>query len=110
MPGPGPGQRRGQRPRIERPRLIPTERTSATVAFTPISDTPQEIAIRLRPAGGEWGQENPIEVLSAKVVSPAGQEAQIQDGSVRLTPQSNERVVIEIETSDALDDFAFRIG
>ena len=56
------------------------------------------------------GQENPIEVLSAKVVSPAGQEAQIQDGSVRLTPQSNERVVIEIETSDALDDFAFRIG
>ena len=109
-PGPGPGQRRGRRPRIERPRLIPTERTSATVAFTPLSDTPQEIAIRLRPAGGEWGQENPIEVLSAKVVSPAGQEAQIQDGSVRLTPKSNERVVIEIETSDALDDFAFRIG
>ena len=85
VPGPGPGQRRGGRPRIERPRLIPTERTSATVAFTPMSDTPQEIAIRLRPAGGEWGQENPIEVVSAKVVSPAGQEAQIQDGSVRLT-------------------------
>ena len=74
-----------------------------------MSDTPQEIAIRLRPAGGEWGQENPIEVVSAKVVSSAGQEAHIQDGLVRLTPQSNERVVIEIETSDALDDFAFRI-
>ena len=110
VPGPGPGERRGRRPRIERPRLIPTERTAATVAFTPLSDTPQEIAIRLRPAGGEWGQENPIEVVSAKVVSPAGQEVQIQDGLVRLTPQSNERVVIEIETSDALDDFAFRIG
>ncbi len=110
VPGPGPGQRRSRRPRIERPRLIPTDRTSATVAFTPMSETPQEIAIRLRPAGGEWGQENPIEVVSAKVVSPAGQEAKIQDGSVQLTPQSNERVVIEIETSDALDDFAFRIG
>ena len=110
VPGPGPGQRRGRRPRIERPRLVPTERTSATVAFTPMSDTPQEIAIRLRPAGGEWGQENPIEIVSARVISPAGQEAQIQDGLVRLTPQSNERVVIEIETSDALDDFAFRIG
>ena len=90
--------------------MIPTERTAATVAFTPLSDTPQEITIRLRPAGGEWGQENLIEVVSAKVVSPAGQEAQIQDGLVCLTPQSNERVVIEIETSDALDDFAFRIG
>ena len=108
--GPGPGQRRGRRPRIERPRLIPTERTFATVAFTPVGDTAQEITIRLRPAGGEWGQENPIEVVSAKVVSPAGQEAQIQDGAVRLTPQPNERIVIEIETSDALDDFAFRIG
>ena len=109
-PGPGPGQRRGRRPRIERPRLIPTQRTLATVAFTLMGDTAQEIAIRLRPAGGEWGQENPIEVVSAKVVSPAGQEAQIQDGAVRLTPQPNERVVIEVETSDALDDFAFRIG
>ena len=111
-PGPGPDQRSGRRPRIERPRLIPTERTFATVAFTPVgdSDTAQEIAIRLRPAGGEWGQENPIEIVSAKVVSPAGQQAQIQDGAVRLTPQPNERVVIEIETSDALDDFAFRIG
>ena len=110
VPGPGPGQRRDRRPRIERPRLIPTERTSATVAFTPMSETPQEIAIRLRPAGGEWGQENPIEVVSAKVVSPVGQEARIQDGAVLMTPQPNERVVIEIETSDVLDDFAFRIG
>ena len=110
VPGPGPGQTRGRRPRIERPRFIPTEPTLAMVAFTPISETPQEIAIRLRPAGGEWGQENLIEVISARVVSPAGQEARIQDGTVRLTPQPNERVIIEIETSDALEDFAFRIG
>ena len=110
VPGPGQGQRRGRRPRIERPRLILTDQTSATVAFTPVGEAPQEIAIRLRPAGGEWGKEHPIEVVNAKVVRPTGQDAQIQDGAVRLTLQPNERVVIEFETSDALNDFAFRIG
>ena len=110
VPGPGPGRRRGRRPRIERPRLIPTEQTSATVAFTSTVETPQEAVIRLRPAGGEWGQENPIQVVSARVVSPAGQEARVQDGAVHLTTQPNQRVVIEIETSDALDGFAFRMG
>ena len=118
VPDPGPGRRRGRRPRkerprlvrIERPRLIPTEQTLATVAFTPTGERLQEVAIRLRPAGGEGGQENPIEVISATVVRPAGQQASVQDGAVHLTPQSDERVVIEIETSDALEDFAFRIG
>lgn len=109
-PGPGPSQRRRRRPRIERPRLIPTEPTLATVAFTPAIEAAQEVAIRLRPAGGEWGNESPIEIVSARVVAPVDKEARVQDGAVHLTTEPNERVVIEIETSDTLNDFAFRIG
>lgn len=109
LPGPGPGQRRGRRRRVEHLRLIPTERTSAVLAFTPTGD-PQELAFHLRPAGGEWGQEVPIEVVRAEVVSPPGQQARIENGAIRLTPQSNERVVIEIDTSDPLDNRAFRLG
>ena len=108
-PGPRPGQTRGRRPRIERLRLIPTDRTSAMLAFTPTGE-PQEIAIRLRPAGGEWGHEDAIEVVSAEVVRPPGQQARIENGTVRLTPQPNERVVIELDTSEPLDNLAFRIG
>ena len=108
-PGPQPGQRRRRRPRIEHLRFIPTEQTSAILAFTPTGE-PQELAFRLRPAGGEWGQEVPIEVVSAEVVSPLGQQARIENGAVHLTPRSNERVVIEINTSDPLDNLAFRLG
>ena len=115
-PRPGPTQGfgsapgRSRQPRIKFPRLIPTGPTSATVAFTPLGDAKQELAIRLRPAGGEWGQESLIEVISAAVVSPKNLHAEINEGVVRLTPQSGERVVVEIETSDALSDYAFRIG
>ena len=109
-PRPEPGSTRSRRPRIERPRLIPTERTSAIVAFTPTDDCPHEVTIRLRPAGGEWGRERLMRVIDAKVIGPPGQEVGVRDGAVHLTVQPNARVVVEIETSDPLEDFAFRIG
>ena len=80
------------------------------MAFTSTEETPQEVAIRLRPAGAEWGQEYPIEIINARVLSPVGQEARVQDGAVHFTLQPNDRVMVEIETSDILNDFAFRIG
>ena len=99
-----------RRPRIERPRLIATNPTTATLAFTTIGEPPNEVTIRLKPTGSEGGEENPIEIISARVVSPAGQEADLQEGVIRITPQPDERIIIEIETSDILDKTAFRIG
>ena len=109
-PGPGPGPGQGRRPRITRPRFIPTTPTVATVAFTPGEDTPQQITLRLRPAGSEAGQEDPIEVIKAKIVSPPGQDATIQDGTVYLTPKSKDRIILEIETNGNLNGLAFRIS
>ena len=80
------------------------------MAFSPGDDAPQQVTFRLRPAGSEAGQEDPIEVVSAKIVSPAGQEATIQDGAVCLTPKSKERIILEVETNGNLNGLAFRIG
>ena len=108
--GPEPSPGRGRRPRITRPRFIPTTPTVATVAFTPGEDDPQQVTLRLRPAGSEAGQEDPIAVIKAKVVSPPGQEATIQDGMVCLTPTSKDRIILEVETNGDLNGLAFRIG
>ena len=109
-PGPSPGPRQSRRPRIERPRLMLVDSTTATVAFTATGDSPEELVIRLRPAGAEWGQENPIEIITAKVLGIDDQEVSVSGGAVRLTALPNKRVVLQVTTTEALDDLAFRIG
>ena len=106
----GAGSKRGRRPRLARPRIVATGPRAATIAFTPVDEAQQSMTIGLTPAGSEWGQENPIQIVSARVISPSGQQAEITDGSITLTPQSPERIVIEISTSDPIGESAFRIG
>ena len=106
----GSGSNRGRRPRLGRPRLMATGPKTATMAFTPADEPQQSIKIVLTPAGSEWGQESPVQIVGAKVVSPQGQPAEVSEGSITLTPQSAERIVIEISTSDPINQSAFRIG
>ena len=107
---PGSGTSKGRRPRLVRPRLVPTGPQVATIAFTPSDAIQQPIAIALTPAGSEWGQENPVQIVDAKVISPPGQQAEVVEGSIRLTPTSDARIVIEISTSEPIEESAFRIG
>ena len=106
----GSGSNRGRRPRLARPRLVTTGPNAATIAFTPADEPQQSLKIALTPAGSEWGQQNPVQIVGAKVTSPQGQQAEVSDGSITLTPQSAERIVIEISTSDPINESAFRIG
>ena len=68
------------------------------------------MTIALTPAGSEWGQEHPVQIVGARVISPQGQQAAVADGSITLTPQSLDRIIIEISTNDPIDESAFRIG
>ena len=106
----GSGSNRGRRPRLARPRLVATSPKTATIAFTPADEPQQSMTIALTPAGSEWGQENPVHIVAAKVISPQGQQAEVADGSITLTPQSPGRIVIEISTNDPINESAFRIG
>ena len=106
----GSGPDRGRRPRLVRPRLVTTSLRAATIAFTPADEPQQSMKIALMPAGSEWGQENPVQIVGAKVVSPEGQQVEVADGSITLTPKSTGRIIIEITTSDPINESAFRIG
>ena len=106
----GSGSNRGRRPRLTRPRLVTTGSRAATIAFTPAGEPQQTMKIALTPAGSEWGQESPVQIVGARVVSPQGQRVDVADGSITLTPQSPDRIVIEITTSDPINESAFRIG
>ena len=106
----GSGSQRGRRPRLARPRVVTTGPQVATIAFTPADGAQQAMTIGLTPAGSEWGQENPVQIVNAKVVSPQGQRVEVAEGSIKLTPRSTERIVIEISTSDPISESAFRIG
>ena len=106
----GSGSQRGRRPRLARPRVVTTGPRVATIAFTPTDGAQQAMTIGLTPAGGEWGHENPVQIVNAKVVSPQGQRVEVAEGSIKLTPASTERIVIEISTSDPISESAFRIG
>ena len=113
-PGTGPGSSRGSKsvrlPRLHRPRFIPTGMSKATIAFTITEESSIPVNISLTPAGGEWAREDKVRITEAIVLSPRGQEVRIEDGVLSLTPNSNERVVIKITTSDNINDLAFRIG
>ena len=113
-PGSGPGSSRGARPlrppRLNRPRFIPTDTSKATIAFTLTEEVSESVNIALRPAGGEWAREDKVAITEAVVLSPKGQEVRIEDGVLSLIPNANERVVIEVTTSDDIRDLAFKIG
>ena len=113
-PNVGPGVERGARstrtPRLQRPRLIPTGPSRATVAFTIAEPVKDQIRLRIIPTGGEWTREDKVEITQARVISPAGQQVQVDDGALFLSPNVNERVVIEVTTSKNMSDLAFRIG
>ena len=106
----GSGSDRGRRPRLARPRLVSNGPWAATIAFTPADEPHRSMTIALTPAGSEWGQEHPVHITAAKVISPQGQHAEVADGLITLTPQSSDRILIEISTSDEINESAFRIG
>ena len=116
--GPPPGRSTGddkgasrtRTPRLQRPRLIPTNPTKAIVAFTISEPAKDQIRLRLIPTGGEWTRENRIEITDARIFSPTGQRVGVDDGALLLPPNTNGRVVIEVITSRNMNDFAFRIG
>ena len=109
-PEPGPRPRSPRKSKLERARFIPKGESSAVIAFTPNEDPPNKIRIALRPAGAEWGIENQVEIAEAKVISPAGLEATLQQGIISLTTQSKERIKIEIKANVAINNLAFRIN
>ena len=106
----GSGSNRGRKPRLAGPRFVPTSPRTATIAFTPADEPQQTMTITLTPAGTEWRHEEPVQIIDAKVISPQGQKAQVVDGSIKLTPTSSERILIEISTSEPMNETAFRIG
>lgn len=112
-PGSGPGSEKGRRsartPRLQRPRFILTGPSRATVAFSAANPGEDVIDFALIPAGSEWTRENKIDITEARVISPLGQQVQVDGGVVSLTPKSEERIVMEIATSENINNLAFRM-
>ena len=108
-PKPEPRPRPSRPPRLLHPRIIPVGSSSATVSFTLTEDKSRLVRLALTPAGGEWGHESQIGITEASVISPQGQDMNLDKGIVSLIPPANERVIIKISTSVPLSDLAFRL-
>ena len=99
-----------RRPKIKKQRFIPSGTTEAIIAFNPTSDTSDEINLKLAPAGGEQDNEERIQIIDAIVLSPDNQEVGLDDGNIKLTPNTNERIQLKIVTDIEIDGYALKIG
>ena len=109
-PNPGPGLRPSSSPPVRNSRLILTGQSEARIAFTPSEDVSGEVVISLIPAGGEEIHQRRIDITEVEVVSPGGLEANVNNGAVFLTPETEERIVLKINTGEPIGELAFRIG
>ena len=99
-----------RRPKIKKQRFIPSRNTEAIIAFDPTGDMLDEINLKLAPAGGERDNEERIQIIEAAVLSPNNQEVDLDNGNLKLTPNTNERIQLKIVTDIEIDGYALKIG
>ena len=96
-------------------RVIPRSSTECYIAFTPETEDDGEISLPLIPAGTDAhpgkdpNRSRKVEVVGVEAVNNTDADIYIEDGEIRIKPQSASRVVIRIETDSSLDGYAFTL-
>jgi hypothetical protein len=96
-------------------RVIPRSSTECYIAFTPESEDDAEISLPLIPAGADVhpgkdpNRSRKVEVVNAEAANDTDADIYIEDGEIRIKPQSASRVVIRVETDSSLDGYAFSL-
>lgn len=96
-------------------RVIPRSSTECYIAFTPESKDDVEISLPLVPAGADAhpgkdpNRSRKVEVVSAESANDTDAHIYIEDGEIRVKPQSGNRIVIRVETDSSLDGYAFSL-
>ena len=96
-------------------RVIPRSSTECYIAFTPESEDDVEISLPLVPAGADAhpgkdpNRSRKVEVVSAESANDTDADIYIEDGEIRVKPQSASRIVIRVETDSSLDGYAFSL-
>ena len=104
------GQRSG-RISLRRVRVLSTGTNKVIVAFNPAGKTPHQIRFTLRAAGEEFQFAQPISITSVKLLDvKEGQSVKVDGDIVSLSSEHTERAFIEIETSEIIENLAFRMA
>ena len=95
---PGNGERRPREQTIRNTRAMPNG-GKLRVAFTP-AEAGASVRFVVKPAGEEQKHERAMRVDGARVVSPPGAEVRVDGGIMTVSPNSGERVVVDLAVGE----------
>ena len=102
---------RGRRVPVQGVRIMTTDERTVLVCFTPTGVSPHEVKFSLKAAGEEYQNVGRIDIASAKLKGKrTGQNVGVSNNIVTLSAQETERVVIEVGTTDSVENLAFKMG
>ena len=96
-------------------RVIPRSSTECYIAFTSDREDDVAVSLPLIPAGADAhpgkdpNRRRKVEVVDAEAVNDTDAEIYIENGEIRVKPQSASRVVIKVETNGPMDGYAFTL-
>ena len=109
--GTGTNAFRSSRVSLRRVRVMSTSSHNVVVAFNPTGNPPHEVRFTLRAAGEEFQSVERIGINSVKPIGGnSGQSVEVHDNVVILTSDDSERAILEIETTENIENLAFRLG
>ena len=109
--GTGSYASRSNRVSLRRVRVMSTSSNNVVVAFNPTGKPPHEVRFTLRAAGEEFQSVECIGISSVKLINAKnGQSVEVDDDVVSLSSQDSERAFLEIETTESIENLAFRLG
>ena len=101
----------GRRIPVRGVRVMTTSEKTVLVCFTPTGTSPHEVKFSLKAAGEEYLNTERISIVSASLREMKnGQMVSTKDDIVTLSANETERVIVAIETSESIENVAFRLG
>lgn len=90
-------------------RIMTVAPRQAVIAFNVAGDSQNQINLSLIPAGEERGRENRIEIAQASLENYET-PVSVSNGRVALTPRSNGRTILRVNTVSDIESMAFTLG
>lgn len=112
-PGSGKSNRgaKGQTATINKARIVRTNSTELTLAFTMQQDDGEAWAFTIRPAGDEYRREKRIPVNGVSVASPQGVSAEIGGDLIRIKGYTgNQPITLRLDIGDDAPYLAYTIS
>ena len=109
--GTGDSGTRSGRVSLRNVRVMSTGSNSVVVALNPVGKAPHSVKFSLRAAGEEFQNVDRIQIESVRIRDAnSGQKVSVKDDIVALSLEQTERVIVEVQTSERVENLAFRMG